>query len=77
MTFDSAYETISVQIAGMSRSQLKDRLLHFDGQLKLDFTESYLDTLDDERLRHILLAACLVDLQKQTPEKKLGAIKAQ
>jgi hypothetical protein len=66
MSFDSAYETMSVQIAGMSRRQLIDRLLHFDGRLKLDFTEPYLDTLSDERLRHILLAACLVDAQKQS-----------
>ena len=66
MSFDAAYETMSVQIAGMTRRQLKDRLLHFDGQLKLDFTEPYLDTLDDDRLRHILLAACLVDAKKQS-----------
>jgi hypothetical protein len=63
MSFDSAYETISVQIAGMTRRQLMDHLLHFDGRLKLDFTEPYLDTLDDDRLRHILLAACLVEAQ--------------
>lgn len=65
MSFDSAYETIRLRIAGMNRQELIDHLLHFDGHLKLDFTEPFLKTLEDDRLRHILIAAYLTDSSKQ------------
>ncbi|MBN1124988.1 MAG: hypothetical protein JXA82_08270 [Sedimentisphaerales bacterium] len=50
-------EEIVSMIATLSKSQVKDRLLHFQGRPRLDFTESYLDGLSTDRLRHILLAA--------------------
>ena len=44
-------------IASLDRQALIDRLLHFDGQCRLDFTESFLTSKSTDRLRHILLAA--------------------
>lgn len=66
MSFENDYEAISVQVASMSRCELKERLLHFQGRLKLDFTESYLEGQTDERLRHILMAVYLTEYGRQT-----------
>lgn len=52
-------------VAAMSKREVKTQLLHFPGRLKLDFTEDYLDEQTVERLRHILLAALMVDMRKQ------------
>ena len=57
MEFSSVFESIVSQIGILSRQEIKEHILHFDGQLKLDFTEAYLDSLDDNQLRHILVAA--------------------
>lgn len=58
------FEKLCCDIAVMSKREVKNRLLHFPGRLKLDFTEDYLDGLTVERLRHILLAALMVDMRK-------------
>ncbi len=50
---------IAVDIATMSKEDVKGELLQFNGRFNLDFTESYLNKLSGERLRHILLAAKL------------------
>ncbi len=55
------YESICSEVASLSRQELKDRLLHFKGRLKLDFTEPCLDSLSDDKLRHILLAVYLTE----------------
>jgi len=47
------------QVMGMSRVEAIDHLLRFQGTFKLDFTREYLQTLSDEQVHHILLAACL------------------
>jgi len=52
-------ERLAAHIAGMNRQALKNELLHFQGNVRLDFTEEYLNGLSLERLRHILLAARL------------------
>ena len=65
MDFNSVFENISSQIASMSRDQIKEGILHFKGRIKLDFPEAYLDTLDDEKLRHILMAAFVTEARKQ------------
>ncbi|MBN1816785.1 MAG: hypothetical protein JW828_05465 [Sedimentisphaerales bacterium] len=57
MRQSQSVEEIVSLIATLSKSQVKDRLLHFHGRPRLDFTESYLDGLSTDRLRHILLAA--------------------
>ena len=50
--------TVAV-IATLSRDELKTRLKDFQSSIKLDFTDSYLDTVSLDRLRHIVLAVAL------------------
>ncbi|MEN6307705.1 MAG: hypothetical protein ABFD91_08115 [Anaerohalosphaeraceae bacterium] len=59
------FEKMCCDVAAMSKREVKTQLLHFPGRLKLDFTEDYLDEQTVERLRHILLAALMVDMRKQ------------
>lgn len=42
----------------LDREGCKEQLLHLDSP-KLDFTEEFLETMSTERLRHVLMAACL------------------
>lgn len=51
------YERTATSIAALDRDELKRRIRNFKGRFKLDFTEDYLDHLNVDRLRHILLAA--------------------
>jgi len=51
------YEQTATSIAALDRDELKRRIRNFKGRFKLDFTEDYLDNLNIDRLRHILLAA--------------------
>ena len=46
-----------VEVACLSRDQLKDRLLHFHGKFAFDFQETYLERKTTAQLRHILVAA--------------------
>lgn len=59
MTSASKFEKLSASIISLSKSQLKKQIRKFKGRFKLDFTESYLEDLSVDRLRHILLAAML------------------
>lgn len=59
MAADLYIERMCSAVAGMSKSEVKRRILHFDGPVRLDFTEDYLNGLDLEKLRHILLAALI------------------
>ena len=59
MTPTRKFEKLSASIVSLSRSQLKRQIRKFKGRFKLDFTDSYLEKLSAERLRHILLAAKL------------------
>ena len=45
-------------IHSMDRAGCKDQLLHLE-RPKLDFTEAFLDAMSTERLRHVLMAACI------------------
>ena len=45
----------------MSKGEVKNKILHFTGRLRLDFTEEYLEKLNLDKLRHILLSALLID----------------
>ena len=47
------------RIADMDRRQVTHELLHFKGRIRLDFTREYLGRQSVDRLRHVLLAACL------------------
>jgi len=51
------FEQTASSIAALDRVELKRRIRDFRGRFKLDFTEDYLDKLNIDRLRHILLAA--------------------
>ncbi|MBN2019888.1 MAG: hypothetical protein JW749_06655 [Sedimentisphaerales bacterium] len=57
MTSKEYFEQTATSIAALDREELKRRIRNFRGRFKLDFTEDYLDKLNIDRLRHILLAA--------------------
>ncbi|MBW8038778.1 MAG: hypothetical protein FVQ85_02125 [Planctomycetes bacterium] len=46
-------------IAVLDRGELKRRIRNFKGRFRLDFDEDYLNSLSEESLRHILLAASI------------------
>lgn len=50
-------------VAQMSREQIQEEILNFQGRFKLDFSPEFLQAQSLERLRHILLAAKLQQLQ--------------
>ena len=56
-------------IHSLDRDRCKVELLSFQAS-KLDFTEQYLDQMSTERLRHVLMAACL---QARKGRKKRSA----
>ena len=53
------FEKLSASIVSLSRPQLNKRIRKFKGGFKLDFTDSYLEKVSVDKLRHILLAAML------------------
>ena len=59
MTSASRFEKLSSSVVSLSKSQLMKRIRKFKGGFKLDFTDSYLEKLSVDRLRHILLAAMI------------------
>ena len=59
MTAGRHFEKTLVTLAGLNKTELKKRIRNFDGSFKLDFTDTYLNKLTDDRLRHILLAALI------------------
>jgi len=65
MTPDISIEQHCAYIATLDKSEIEDRLLHFKGPIKLDFTREYLNTLDIDKLRHILLAAVVTVERKK------------
>lgn len=65
MSADVYFETACTAVAEMDKTEIMQRILHFDGPVRLDFTETYLDTLDLNKLQHILLAAIIVAHRKQ------------
>jgi hypothetical protein len=64
MSGNSSFEKTCTEVAEMTKNEVKKLLLQFPGRLNLDFTEDYLDGLSVDRLRHILLAALMVDKRK-------------
>lgn len=65
MSANTVFETMCAEVAAMNKSEIKRRILHFDGSVRLDFTEDYLNDLDLDKLRHILLAAMITAHRKQ------------
>ena len=54
-----SHEKLATQLARMSKAQLKRKLLSLKANFPLDFSAEFLDSLSTDKLRHILLAACL------------------
>ncbi len=61
------HELTAAAISSLPRDKLIHELLHFEGAVRLDFTEEFLARLSDERLRHILLAACIHGHPRRLP----------
>jgi hypothetical protein len=57
MSSIEVYESLIAEVYGLERAAMIERLAHFPGNLRLDFTEDFLTRCDDDRLRHLLLAA--------------------
>lgn len=55
MMLDQTFEQVLQQVQDLDRDGCKDRLRRF--RLPLDFTDDYLDGLELERLRHVVIAA--------------------
>ena len=65
MAPDISFEQYCAYVTSLNKEELKDRLLHFEGPIRMDFTEDYLESQDVERLRHILLAAVVTAERKK------------
>jgi hypothetical protein len=59
MVARNSLDKMATSIATLDRDEVKNRLKHFKGRFRLDFTDDYLDKLSVDRLRHILLAALI------------------
>ena len=59
MTSREYFERTATSLAALNRNELTSRIKNFRGHFRLDFTESYLNDLPVDRLRHILLAALI------------------
>lgn len=68
MSPDISFEQICSYIMTLNKTELKERLLHFEGPVLLDFTPEYLQALPIDRLRHILLAAMVTAQKKRAKE---------
>lgn len=64
MGFNESFENLCSRVAEMGREEVMEEIINFNGRIHLDFTESYLDSLSIDKLRHILLAALVVDAEK-------------
>ena len=61
---NSSVDKIIVFIAGLQKTEIKTKLMNFKGKPRLDFTEDYLESLSEDKLRHILLAAVVTKHKK-------------
>ncbi len=57
MSSRELYESVIGEVCEMDRSSVIAHLTHFQGEIRLDFSEEYLQTCDTDRLRHWLVAA--------------------
>jgi hypothetical protein len=72
MTPDITFEQYCAYVTTLDKKSLIERLLHFEGPIKLDFTAEYLGGLDTDKLRHILLAAVVTVEQKKAAKGCAG-----
>ncbi len=59
MAPDRCLEQSATAVVGMGKSELKKRIRRFNGRFRLDFSDDYLNGVNVDRLRHILLAAII------------------
>ncbi len=59
MAPDRCLEQSATAVVGMGKSELKKRRRRFNGRFRLDFSDEYLNGVNVDRLRHILLAAII------------------
>jgi hypothetical protein len=59
MTPANSFEKVSAAIVSMNKVQLESRIKGFRGNFKLDFSDAYLKGCNEDKLRHILLAAVM------------------
>ena len=57
MTGREVYESLVEEVCMLNRVDMIEQLMHFPGNVRLDFTEDYLHSCDTDYLRHLLLAA--------------------
>jgi hypothetical protein len=58
LMLDLPLDRLLALVAAFDRETAKDHLQHFSA-VPLDFTDDYLESLPTDRLRHVLVAACL------------------
>ena len=59
MAIDRCLEQSATTVVGMGKSELKKRIRTFNGRFRLDFSDDYLNGVNVDRLRHILMAAMI------------------
>lgn len=59
----SKLDEVATTVSEMNREEIQREIMHFTGRFKLDFTPEFLKKQTLDRLRHILLAAKLQQLQ--------------
>ncbi len=59
MAPDRCLEQSITTVVGMGKSELKKRIRSFNGRFRLDFSDDYLNGVNADRLRHILMAAMI------------------
>ena len=62
----NSFEEMSSSIGSLSKPEIKRRLVTLKGRLNLDFTDSYLESIGLDKLRHILFAAMVTVAEKHS-----------
>ena len=55
----NSIEQLIIDVQSLDRPALTDALLSLQSGFPMDFSREFLDKCSEEKLRHILLAACL------------------
>ncbi len=66
MTPTNSFEEMSSSISSLSKPEVKRRLVILKSRLNLDFTDSYLESVGLDKLRHILFAAMVTVAKKHS-----------
>ena len=66
MASTNSFEEMSSSISSLSKPEVKRHLVNLKGRLNLDFTDSYLESIGLDKLRHILFAAMVTVAEKHS-----------